>query len=1215
MAPGFTLTVSVMADGLPSPSGRGAGGEGFRAQQAVYSRSSGPRSPHPSPLPQGEGTYRLHEAACALRVDPDLQVKIECHRHGDASAPPRPGEAADVTVTTCDAQGKPVAAEVSLAILPTDRGTDGALSGISLPSFFRTRGRTAQFQAASSIQFHYRPAIHALATAEPEEDVAAVPAHLAAQQGVPMPKPDARKPARTPAAAEDPFGGSPTAPAPSASVPSVPSDDPFGGEEPAQQVSPGRPVQKAAATRQRPNRRSERESTVSRIPHPTWSGYWNPSITTGPDGRATIALTLPEDALNLTLVAKAITPETLAGQASQTLDLKKDLWAAIHLPPAFTDGDEVELPVVVQNQVLDRGTLEVAISANIDGVAWNDKKTLEVKSRGRLETSFKTTIRLLQRPGQESGCLSSQPQAEFTVAVKAGAQSDACRRIVPILPYGEPCQVTTSGVASGEATVTIAPSRHHWTTPKLQVAVSPSIERSLLDLLAPAGNAGHLLAGRGVPYEGQSTPTWNAAEGVPYSLGTEGLPAASDLMAALALAKLCPADSPERSTLDERIRTTLSLLIAGQHDGTWPVDGHAGTVATTAQAHWSLVLADKAGFDVPKEILASSLARLRGSAGGDKESDLETKAIVLHALAIGGQGDFALANQLLRDRKLLSPLGRAYLALALVQMDRKETATEVLGARSPGSSRNPKDIPPKGGTTNPDIPPKGGTPTDETPTETEAQAVTALALLGLDPASPQAKVLIETILGQRAGLRWTPEKATGPAVLAATTWLAKDRAAAGACRLAITVNGKPVKTLDLDPQGPTQTVEVPLALLVKGQQRIELHPSGPARLAYRCTLEGVDPAEFVQGSSASWSIRRSYQPGLMEVDENEISRGFSVLSGDASRGEFANRMTQLPAARRGCVGLEIHLPAPAGRGAEGESFPSPFGRGAGGEGSASPELLIVEPLPSGAKVVPSSLEGCFDRAEILPGRIVFFLSRVHWDGSIRYDLEGVFPGSNLVSPTVLRRVGHGVPLAVAKPKSLVVLPQGVRSTDPYRLSPDELLALGTIAKGKGEADAATKYFTELLDSWHGQPGFGLSDAAYKQTIVALMELGMGRGPGQTRAVLRSHQGKVARSAGDARPTADRRGGLPRDRRDRAELHGLPRGGRRQLHPRERRGRVPRQSGRVPPQRQPHEPALARLSARALSGRGRDGVGPAGLRQGRGGPGRAAPVTSSPGAPA
>ena len=130
--------------------------------------------------------------------------------------------------------------------------------------------------------------------------------------------------------------------------------------------------------------------------------------------------------------------------------------------------------------------------------------------------------------------------------------------------------------------------------------------------------------------------------------------------------------------LDERIRTTLSLLIATQQDGGWPIDGRQGTVANNALAHWSLVLADKAGFDVPRDVLDSALERLRGSAGGDQESDLETKAIVLHALAIGGQGDFALANHLLRDRKLLSPLARAYLALALLQMDRKETAAEVL---------------------------------------------------------------------------------------------------------------------------------------------------------------------------------------------------------------------------------------------------------------------------------------------------------------------------------------------------------------------------------------------------------------------------------------------------------------------------------------------------------------------------------------------------------
>ena len=390
---------------------------------------------------------------------------------------------------------------------------------------------------------------------------------------------------------------------------------------------------------------------------------------------------------SLTLVAKAITPETLAGQVSQDLALKKDLSAAIHLPPAFTDGDEVELPVVVQNQVLDKGTLEVTLNVNVDGAVWNEKKTLDVKSRGRLETSFKTTIRQPQRPAQENGFLPSRPQAVFTVTAKAGTQSDVCRRCVPVLPYGTPCRVTTTGVAGGEATVTIAPSRGHWAAPTLQIAVSPTIQRSLLDLLEPVAlNAA----------EGR-----NAAEGVPYSddttVGTEGLPAGSDLMAALALAKLYPADSPERRMLDERIRTTLSLLIATQHEGIWSIHGHPSTVETVALAYWSLVLADKAGFDVPKEVLDSALGRLRGSAGSNQESDLEAKAIVLHALAISGQGDFALANRLLRDRKLLSPLARAYLALALLQMDRKETAAEVLGGWSTGFSRNPAEAPPKGG--------------------------------------------------------------------------------------------------------------------------------------------------------------------------------------------------------------------------------------------------------------------------------------------------------------------------------------------------------------------------------------------------------------------------------------------------------------------------------------------------------------------------------------
>ncbi len=731
-----------------------------------------------------------------------------------------------MTVTTCDAQGKPVSAQVSLALLPTER-TDRELSvGQWLP---HTPGDATQLQTASSIQFHYQPANRVIGPAEPEEDAPVIPSHISPQVGIPVGRP-------LPADA-DPFGDSPAAPAASARRDeSMPSADPFGddSEQPTAKLAP--------AVRSRLNVRSARgfgcrancSPDVARLlesghhHRAGWPRHGYPDLA----GRCR-----QPDARGEGDHARYPHRPGIA-----EIVLKKDLSAVIHLPSALTDGDEVELPVVVENQVIESGKLEVTLEASIDGVKTSERKVLDVKSRGRLETSFKTTIRQVQRPSQESGFLPLRPQAEFTVTVKAGSQSNVCRRSAPIVPYGTPCRVTVAGAGEVGVTVKIAPSRPHWTAPTLQIDVSPTIQRSLLDLLE-AGSGEH---GAG------------STERDEVFIGTEGLPAASDLMAALALKKVYPADSPVQRTLDERINASLTLLIAGQQDGMWSIDGRlCNMVATHAVAHWALVLADKAGFEVPKEVLDSALQRLRGGATADQEGDLETKAIVLHALAISGKGDFALANQLLRDRKLLSPWSRAYLALALLQMDRKETAADVMSGWSTGFSRSTAETPPKGGT------PAGNV---------EAQAVTALALLGLDPASTQAKGLIENILSQRSGLCWTPERATGPAVLAVAAALAKEKTPAGPYHLSIVVNGKPVKTLDLDPQGPTQTVDVPMAMLVPGEQRIELHASDPARFAYRSTLRG--------------SIRRS---------SRKAARLPGAFGGAMSRARWRSRKPPSPA--------------------------------------------------------------------------------------------------------------------------------------------------------------------------------------------------------------------------------------------------------------------------------------------------------------------------------
>ena len=367
-----------------------------------------------------------------------------------------------------------------------------------------------------------------------------------------------------------------------------------------------------------------------------------------------------------------------------------------------------------------------------------------------------------------------------------------------------------------------------------------------------------------------------------------GLSASSDLMAALALQKLHPPQSAESRLLEERIRTALCLLIATQQpDGGWLVRGRAASPEVNALAYWSLVLADKAGYEVPRETLEASLGNIRQGLASNPDGDSAAKAILVHTLAITGQGDFSLANQLLRDRKSLSPLGRAYLALALVRMDRKDAAAEVLkqlptdekdaGGRSRGYRG------PSGNCAGP-ARPRHGIAAGEVAARFHPQPPPRLALDSRKRDRPGRSC--------RGRMAWA--RTHGPGATSSRNH--RQRQAA---------QGTETRSAD-----PTQIIEAPAAMLVKGKQEIALHvtdqqASALARIAYRATLSGVDPAENVSGSSAAWQVERSYEPPLMEVDGQTIPRGFTSISGYWFSAAFSNRMTQLPAARHGFVELTV----------------------------------------------------------------------------------------------------------------------------------------------------------------------------------------------------------------------------------------------------------------------------------------------------------------------
>ena len=73
------------------------------------------------------------------------------------------------------------------------------------------------------------------------------------------------------------------------------------------------------------------------------TAYWNPSITTGKDGRATVTFAVPERSTAWRLLAKGITTDTLAGEATESLVVKKELFGQLKLPQSITDGDKIDV--------------------------------------------------------------------------------------------------------------------------------------------------------------------------------------------------------------------------------------------------------------------------------------------------------------------------------------------------------------------------------------------------------------------------------------------------------------------------------------------------------------------------------------------------------------------------------------------------------------------------------------------------------------------------------------------------------------------------------------------------------------------------------------------------------------------------------------------------------------------------------------------------------
>jgi tetratricopeptide (TPR) repeat protein len=813
---------------------------------------------------------------------------------------------------------------------------------------------------------------------------------------------------------------------------------------------------------------------------PQETGYWNPVVTTGENGAATITLTVPERSTAWKFLAKGLSTETLAGEATDDLTVKKDLFGEIKLPLAFTDGDTAEIPVTVHNDAVEKGKIEVVLRTAIGGRRVEETKTIDVTSKGLHEVSFKTE---LKRPDQKdagasarssgfsrSSSTESPPEGGttsvgFELVIRAAGHEDIVQRSVPLRPYGVPVFAAASGSSTADGTVWLeAPEGMPAESASMQIFVGPTIERSLLDIvLAPAPwcqlEVGRLASGLD-----------SATSDVMASLGLQKLLGGSDPQAG------APAGWPEALALDSRIRGSVSLLLSAQNDdGGWSWTGTPGAASNryaSCRIVWAMTLARKAGYVVPDAAYNKALGYLQNQVAATDNADYESKAILLHVLAVAGKGDFALANRLYRDRNALSSAALAHLALGFAAMDRKVTATEILGLLEKRNLDDPtmrRD--PQAG-----APAHGTLPWSHSPAE--LRALYALAIQEVSPKSPKAKELVDWLMAHRTGNRWAPEKATGPAALALCRWFADSRdpqtgAPGEHYKLTVFVNDVQIKVLDVDPAAGSQSIEVPQRFLVKpgekGRQRVNFQIAGRGRYTYQCILGGFVPADKLKSTTGSWRVDRYYEPAPLELDGREIPRGFGVLEGGFQT--FRNPLDQLPVGRRGVVNIDLWRQVAWGTPEERLEY-----------------LVVTEPIPSGATVIEKSVTGPFEHFEIGQGEITFYIGSRPGLGTIHYELYGYVPGKYRVGPTVVRNAHRPEQLLVTATKSLAVLAQGAKSADPYRLTPQELYELGKRLAAKKDYATAMTHLTELVEKWNLRPDI------YKDTVQMLLDIHLEIGP-------------------------------------------------------------------------------------------------------------------------
>ena len=1017
------------------------------------------------------------EARLDVRVERDLQVTVK-----PVKPTVKPGEATEFEVSTVDQLGRPVAAEVSVALVDRSLLQQFVDKLPPIGPFFYDQTRTGAFATASTNTFTYEPETTPVAEAV-VEDAERGAAELA-NAGERVKVLEKAKP-QVPVGGFEPgpqvtdgtsmarmMGGTSMAmstPPALGEVPALARSTGMAGmggvgnnglvETPAQE-RPVAIVQFQDASRKDDDKPGASTPEASMglafrsnfaAPDPSRrlfqyeqgqprqqfveTAYWNPAVVTGKDGKARVTFQAPMALSEYRFTARGVTgAETLVGQSTADLIVRKDFFVDLKVPAALTQGDRPRFSATVHHVGV-KGVAELKLSLYAGGRDQVFPKTIDLKTDGVDEVLFDP----FEVPEGEA--------VRLTLTALAGESKDELVVEVPVRPWGMQAFASASGTASDDASAFVSlPTGRTYENPEMLVVISPTMQRLLIELA---------VGGAVYPLSRQANCIFPPP---PYTTADR----ASDLLAATsALSYLrttrTASAAPEASRLTERVRGLVTELTASQNeDGGWawvtegrplPAANNQGRRSdrmTSARVVWALASAEPLGLLTDPKALDKAAGHLLQEYSKLGAGDHETRATILHALSTRGKASFETANSLNRLRQSLPDAALASLALTFVNLDRASLAGEildVLGPRGKTEAGAPGSKPRKwwGGS--------GSSSWSRSPAETTA--LVALAYAQARPQGPDLDAAVEWLLAHRQGFGWQPHKAKGPAVAALSAYYGKGRSAEDRYSLVVTVNDAEVYRSEVLGAAEGKAVLVPKkALKVGGANRVHFHVEGRGTFGYAVTLTGFTrdfgPDQAVANRTAVIS-RRVALAAEPEQDGKVLPTGFGVALNPTT---FENRVSQVALGGKARVVIDAYRNQPANQPEWERDF-----------------LVIEERLPAGATVIDGSVQSSASSYTLADGVLTFYFAPDQWPGTISYEVFGYLPGRYRALPASIRSAYDPGRSHVGQPGDLQVLAPGEPATDRYKATPDEQYARGKALFDAGRPADASLPLEDLFTAY------------------------------------------------------------------------------------------------------------------------------------------------------